>query len=402
VAPAFAYRAVDAAGARIRGREEAASPELLARVLERRGLLVLDVADATAERRGFDLAFRFGERQAVLDATRALAALLPAGMPLSRALDVAANLASGSVAVALAAVRLRVERGEALAVALAEHRRHFPALYVGVVRAGEKSGDLDGAFARLATQLEREAQLRERLLSAAIYPILLGIVGGAALLILVLLVLPRFASLLQDAGASLPASTAALLGLSRLMRRFWPIVAGAAVLGPVAATTWARTPSGRRAFAALLLGTPVVRTLRRGALGARFGRLLGVLLGGGAPLLSALGDAEESLADPIARDDAARIRAAVREGAPLNQALAASSVFPPVLAQLVAVGEESGKLEEFLRKAADILEERTERSLQRLVALLEPAMIVAFGVIIGVVALSLLQAIYGLNAGVVR
>jgi general secretion pathway protein F len=167
--------------------------------------------------------------------------------------------------------------------------------------------------------------------------------------------------------------------------------------------SWARrTAEGRRAAARLLLELPLIRGLRRQALGARVTRLLAVLLGGGAPLLAALDEAVECLPDPLAQDELARIRSRVREGGSLNRAFAESGFFHPLLSQLVAVGEESGRLQEFLLKAAEIFEERTERGAQRLVTLLEPAMIVTFGGVVALVALSVLQAIYGVNAGVYR
>jgi len=400
--PAFAYQAVDPAGKRVRGRAEAASPELLLRSLSDRGVVVLKVIPVEPSAGNGTLALRWGTRQAVLEATRALAALLPAGMPLARALGVAATLTSGPVATALEGVRQRVERGESVATALAAHPDLFSPLYVGVVRAGEKSGDLDAAFQRLATQLERDAQLRSRLLSASIYPMLLATVGGIAVLVLVLVVLPRFAELLQGAGARLPRSTAIVLGLSTLLSRFWLLVVAGIVSAALGLVAYGRTAEGRRRAAQLVLGIPVVRTLRRHALGARFARLVGILLGGGAPLLAALEDAQQSLADPLARDEAARIRLRVREGAALHQAIAEGTLFPPLLTQVVAVGEEAARLQEFLLKAADILEEKTERVLQRLVTLLEPALIVLFGGMVGFVALSLFQAIYGINAGSFR
>ncbi len=399
--PAFAYQAVDTTGKRLRGRAEAGSPESLTRTLEQRGMLVLTVAP-TESSAGRTLGFHSGRQQAVLEATRALAALLPAGMPLARALGVAATLTTGPVATALDAVRGCVERGESVATALAAHPDLFPSLYVGVIRAGEKSGDLDAAFQRLAAQLERDAQLRSRLLSASIYPLLLATMGGIALLVLVLFVLPRFAELLQGAGARLPRSTAIVLGISTLLSRFWPLLLAGIAAACLGLIGYLRTGDGRRAAARFVLGIPMVRTVRRHALGARFARLVGILLGGGAPLLAALEDAQESLADPLARDEAARIRLRVREGAALHQAIAEGTLFPPLLTQVVAVGEEAARLEEFLLKAADILEEKTERVLQRLVTLLEPALIVLFGGVVGFVALSLFQAIYGINAGSFR
>jgi len=159
---------------------------------------------------------------------------------------------------------------------------------------------------------------------------------------------------------------------------------------------------GRRVWSKLLLSLPGVSTLRRYALAGRFARLVGVLLGGGAPLLTALDDTIESIGDPMARDDAVRIRTRVREGTSLRNAVSEGTLFPPMLAQLIGVGEDAGQLRVFLMKAADIFEERTERATQRLATLAEPAMIVIFGVIVAFVALSLLQAIYGINANSFR
>jgi len=395
--PTYAYQAVDGAGKRTRGHAQAASTGALTRTLEGQGLFVLDVAESNQAAMGGRL-FRLGRRREVLEVTRAMAALLPVGMPLAQALNASSGVASGDVRAALQSVRERVERGDTLSSALAEHRSLFSPLYVGLVRAGEKSGDLDSAFARLATQLERDEALRGKVLSAAIYPLLLATAGSIAVTVLLFFVLPRFVTLLEGSGAKLPKSTATLLALSSALHRGWPLL----LLIPLAIAAFAawvvNTEDGRRAWSMILLALPGVATLRRYALAGRFARLVGVLLGGGAPLLTALDDTIESIGDPVARDDTVRIRTRVREGSALRAALADSSLFPPMLAQLVGVGEEAGQLREFLMKAADIFEERTERATQRLATLAEPAMIVMFGAIVAFVALSLLQAIYGINA----
>jgi general secretion pathway protein F len=399
--PTFAYRAVDAAGKRTRGELAATSAALLTRTLEERGLLVLEIAEAApagAQRAGGGA----GSRREVLEVTRAMGSLLPVGMPLAQALQAASGVASGAVQAAVLDVRERVERGDPVSAALAAHPRLFSPLYVGLVRAGERSGDLDSAFARLAVQLERDEQLRGRVLSAAIYPLLLASAGTAAILVLIFYVLPQFVGLLEGSGAELPRSTATLLWISATARRVWPVLLAIPVLG-VVLSAWIRTtPEGRRSWSRFLLGVPFITTLRQYALAARFARLVGVLLGGGAPLLTALDDTIESLDDPLAREDAVRIRARVREGVSLRAAVVDSPLYPPLLGQLIGVGEDAGELRAFLLKAAEIFEERTERATQRLATLAEPAMIMVFGVIVAFVALSLLQAIYGINAGSFR
>ena len=396
--PTFAYQAVDRAGKRTRGVANATSSNALTRTLEERGLLVLDVAEPSNGEGTGSHWFKSSSRRDVLEVTRALGSLLPVGMPLAQALNAASGVATGEVAAAVQDVRERVERGDTLSTALAQHPRFFSPLYVGLIRAGERSGDLDSAFGRLALQLERDEQLRGRILSAAIYPLVLATAGTTAVLILMFFVLPQFVGLLQGNGAALPRSTAAVLWISHTLRQFWFVVLLIPALIAVTAAWVQTTDEGRRFWAKFLLGLPLVRTLRQYVLAARFARLVGVLLGGGAPLLTALDDTVDSLSDPMARDDTMRVRARVREGISLRAAVAEGTLYPPLLAQLIGVGEDAGELRAFLLKAAEIFEERAERATQRLSTLAEPAMIMVFGIIVAFVALSLLQAIYGINA----
>lgn len=392
---AFTYEVVDTDGKRHRGHAEAATPAALARTLESRGLLVVTV-ETRDDEAGTRL-LRPGRKREVLEVTRAMAALLPAGMPLVQALNAACNVAGAELTEVLHSVRARVERGESLAVALAAHPTLFSSLYVGLVRAGERSGRLDETFQRLAAQLERDDALRSKLLSAMIYPLLLAGVGSVAVTVLLLFVLPRFADLLQGSGATLPKSTAMLLAAAGAARHFWYLL----LLIPAglgALIYWMRTSAdGQRSAARLWLAIPGIRTLRQYTIAARFARVVSVLLAGGAPLLTALDEATASITDPLAKEDTLRIRHRVREGSSLRQSVAESPYLPTLLAQLVGVGEDAGRLQEFLSKAADIFEERTERAAQRLATLAEPVMIVIFGVIVAFVALSLLQAIYGIN-----
>ena len=397
--PVFAYQAVDAAGRRTRGRLSGATAAAVSRELETRGLLALDLEEA---RDGGSRGLGVGRRRGVLEFTRAVAALLPAGMPLARALAAGVATAPESIRPALDAVRVRVERGDDLASSLGAHTGLFSPLYVGMVRAGEKSGSLDAAFERLADHLERDQELRSKLTSMSIYPVLLALVGVAAVAVLVLFVLPRFADLLTSSGAALPGTTAAMLRIATTARESWQLL----MLFPLSlilALAWLRTTaSGRLAASNLLVALPVVGGWRRQALAASFARMTGELLSGGAPVLTALADARDCMTDPVARAETDRIRNRVREGSPLHAAISERSVFPAMLTQLIALGEEAGRLAEFLMKAAELLERRTERAVERMVALAEPVMILTFGGLVAVVALALLQAIYGVNAGSFR
>lgn len=394
--PLYAYKAVDAGGRRSRGRLSAATAAALISDLEGQGLLALHVDEATEQITSGGLGF--GRRTAVLEFTRAVAALLPAGMPLAKALAAGATTAPASVRPTLDAVCAKVERGDELAAALAEHPKLFTSLYVGVVRAGEKSGALDHAFERLADHLERESELRSKLVSMSIYPVLLALVGAAAVSVLVLFVLPRFAELLLSSGATLPATAAAIVDMTTWLQTNWRFLV---VIPPafLLAFAWLRTAEdGRRFSAKALIYIPVVGNWRRQTLAAAFARMVGELLTGGAPLLMALQDAHDCMTDPVAKAETERIRVRVREGSALHAAISERRVFPAVLPQLVALGEDAGRLAQFLIKSAELLERKTERTLERLVAIAEPAMIVGFGGIVALVALALLQAIYGVNA----
>lgn len=396
--PNFAYRTISAAGQRTRGHARGTDATAVVRALEARGLTVLRVEERSEDSRRF---WR-PPRLAVTDAVHAIAALLPTGIPIARAFDLASRTAPRAVADLLRDLHARVERGESVAAAMMAHPEAFAPTSVGIVHAGERAGDLDGAFARLAAQLERADALRARLLSAAIYPAVLAVAGGSALLVLLLFVLPRFAALLAGTGMPIPRSTAVLLSIAAMLRANWmtlPLMAA----GVLALIVWLReSADGRRTWSQLLLALPMIGAFRRDVLGAENARTLGVLLAGGAPIAAALDDAARSADDVSLRAALERARARVVSGSTLHAAFAAESVFNDVYVSLVATGEDAGRVPEFLHRAAEFLERRIERNAQRLVALAEPAMIVVFGAIIGSVALSLLQAIYGMNPAALR
>jgi type IV pilus assembly protein PilC len=374
----------------------AATPATLVESLTAEGLTVVEWSEANP-RRSVGRGFR-RHHKTLVDVTRAIAGLLSAGLPLSRALTTAKAMTTSPYKESLDQIHHAVATGDTLAVAMSAHPSLFPPFYLGLVRAGERSADLPATFTRLASQLERDDELRARLGSAAIYPALLAVVGTAAILLLMLFVLPRFAAILEGAGAHLPRSTHLLLTMSAMARRHWLIVISPIAAAPLAMAWIGTTEQGAHAWAKARLRIPGVRTVRRDILAGRFARLASVLLEGGTPVLGALESTAVSLADPVARAALLRVRAQVREGTHLSAALREAPLFPPLLAQLVSLGEETGQLEQFLHKAADLFEQRSERALSRLVALAEPIMIVVLALVVGSVALSLLQAIYGVNA----
>jgi general secretion pathway protein F len=395
----YAYRAATATGRIIGGTEQAGSPGDLERVLASRGLLPREVGPAAAGARRRP--GRRGRRSDVVEAFRYLATLVDAGFPLDRALLTVSRVAAREdVAEAVMAVRARVRAGARLGDALAEHPAFFPQLAAGMARAGERGGHLPESLARLATQLEREQALRGRLLSASLYPAAMLVVGAAAILTLLLFVLPRLVSILDEAGAAIPASTAALLATAGFLARWWPFLLGGAVLLVAGLGVAYGSEQGRPMLDRLLVRLPVIGPLRQRLAAARLGHSLSTLLGSGFPVLPALDIAADSLSDQAAAAEVARAREEVRAGGRLATALGRGSVFPFAFLQMVEVGEEGARLPELLGRAGTAMEQELERRLERLVRFAEPVLVVVFGTAVAFVAIALLQAIYGINADV--
>ena len=331
--------------------------------------------------------------------TRQAATLLGAGFPLDRVLSMTSALfGDDRVGAAIREVQARVREGERLATALAAHPHVFSEFYRGVIGAGERSGRLAEAFERLALYLERQAELRSKLLGALLYPAVMVIAGSGAVLMLLLVVIPRFALILGDVGGRLPWTAATLLKLSELAgTAAWGVLlAGAAGLGLLSAQR--RKTAGRLTQDRWLLRLPIVGSLRARLATERVTRTLAGALAGGIPLLEALEIAG------IASGDAAYRRALegaaenVRRGESLAASLRGNGLFPELAVQMIAAGEDSGRLVPLLEHVANVYRSETEERLRSLVAVVEPAIIVVFGGLVGFVALALLQTIYGIGA----
>lgn len=397
---AWRYRASTPAGDLVDGTLHAESERAAVEELRRQTLIPVSVEAAGAVAGG-RLAMRWGTSRAdaVATAIRTLAALLGGGATLDRALDFASRHAGHQdVGTALSGVRGDVRAGRPLAVALRERQDVFGGLAPAIVRAGEESGSLDATLERLADHLDRARELRAQLRSALLYPALLAAAAGSGVLVLLTFVVPRFVAMLADTGGTLPVSTQLLVGMSLLLTGYWWLWVALVLVAAAAGKAWFADPSNRARWHAARLRWPVTGRLEAATGAARFCRALGALLQSGAPLLPSLRIAREGV-DNIAlgtRLDAAIAR--VERGERLAAAL--DGVFPPLATQLLAVGEESGSLEAMALRAADTHDAEVQRSLRTAVGLVEPALILFFGGLVGFVALAMLQAIYSINASV--
>jgi general secretion pathway protein F len=266
-----------------------------------------------------------------------------------------------------------------------------------MVRAGEKGGVLDATLARLGRMLEEARDFRESVVSALIYPLLLMAVGAATVVFLMTFVVPRFADIFRDLGQPVPFVTEVLLGTSEALRRHWWEIALAVVAAVLAAWTFLTTDSGRAWWDRLALRLPLAGTVILRAEVARFARIVGTLLRGGVPILTALSAAEDTASNGALRQAVSRLADQVRRGTALSAAMSATGVFPPLALHLARVGEETGRLEEMLLKLGEALEGEVRRTVKRLTSLLEPAIILAVGLVVGFIVVAMLMAIFSIT-----
>lgn len=398
--PIFSFRAVAQDGKVRTGIEELESTSAVEALLENRGLLPLEVRPAARSTEKERKSLFRGRRAEVTRSFRFFATLLDADLPLDRALEIATGAARhGGLTDALSAVRDGVRQGMSIADAMAHESDFFPRIAIGMIRAGERGGHLQDAFKRLASHLEREQRLRDRLQTALFYPVVMIAVGCVSLFVLLTYVLPRFTTMLTEAGVALPLTTELLLETSELLAEWWwPLLLLLIGVG-TAFARYVRSERGRSAFHGALLRIPVIRPLRRRLVSAHLGRSLAVLLDSGVPAVEAFDVAADGLADRVAARELREAKERLRSGERMAEALWTSSALAPVFVQMVEVGEEGGRLSELLERGAEAMERELEQSLERLVRLAEPLLIVVFGAVVGFVAVALLQAIYGVHSG---
>jgi general secretion pathway protein F len=392
----FRYRAANAGGRVVEGVLQAPSRQTALAELVRQQLFPVSIDEVATARGAAPAAKRMGRRAAVTLWTRSAATLLHAGLPLDQVLGfTAAHSGHPDLTDALKQIRRAVQGGSDLATALAQHPRYFDQLFTATVSAGESSGALDTVFERLAEHLEEGAELRSQVQSALLYPALMTVVGGLGVIILLSFVIPRFATVLVDVGGTLPLTTRALIHISAILTKGWWLWLLLAALVAYAIPAALARPATRRRWHAARLELPWVGDLERKYMTAQFARTLGLVLRSGLPVLPALSISRASAGNLVIREGLDRAAVSVAEGSALAPALAGT--LPPLALQMVAVGEESGHLEELCLRVADTYDGEVRRALRTTVALIEPAMILIFGGLVGFVALAMLQAIYGIN-----
>ena len=409
------YQAADAQGAMTRGEVDAVSVEAAVDLLRRRSLWVIDLepirgasasvmrssgsgfAWATSARLLDRLSQRTTDREESLATlTRSVATLLGSGVPLERALAFAASGESDTRwQQVFRGLQTAVTRGESLSEAAARVEA-LPRSYAPLLAAAEASGSMAATFTRLADDLEARSQLRARVRAALVYPTLLALASTVGTLVILVVVVPRFADLIAGAGGTVPASTRLLITLSALLSRFGWLLAIAVLAAGTAMRQSLQDLARRRRWHAMRLRWPLVGRFEREQAAAGYLSTLAVALESGVPLLRAMTLARGTVGNAALAEQLAGAAAVVRDGGSISGALAGS--LPPLATRLLEAGEQGGALAPLARRAATAASDQVQRVITGAVSLIEPVMILGFGGIVGFVALALLQAIYGINA----
>jgi type IV pilus assembly protein PilC len=381
--PIFTYSARPATGGEIQtGELDLATKEDVMAHLTRQRLIPVSVREKPK-----DIKIQFGSGVSMRDIvifTRQFATMINSGLPLVQSLDILAEQTENEVLrKTISEVLYDVESGHTLADAMGKHDKVFSELYVNMVAAGEAGGILDTILLRLATFLEKNDALIRKIKGAMIYPGVIFSVAGGAILILLAFVIPTFQTMFEAAGIPLPLPTRIVIGMSAFLQAYWWAL-GAGVIGFVfGIRAYYKTPQGNLMIDRLMLSLPILGDLQRKSAVSRFTRTLGTLVSSGVTILEGLEITAKTAGNRVIHDAVMGSRASIAGGETIAGPLKESGVFPPMVVQMINVGEQTGGLDEMLSKIADFYDEEVDAAVDALLAAMEPIMIVVLGVVVG-------------------
>jgi type IV pilus assembly protein PilC len=401
VSQSFAYKVRDRQGRLVTGTLEAESVTIVAGKLRSMGYVPVSIESGATKNLSRELKIPYFSGRIKLKEvavfSRQFATMINSGLTLLRSLSILADQTSNKeLARIVGEVRRDVERGSALSAALAKHPKAFSRLYIAMVRSGETGGSLDVVLLRLATTIEKQVELRRKVKSAMTYPVVVGIIVILILMAMLIFVVPMFKGMYADLNAKLPLPTMILLAVSNGFKKFFPLVFLGAGFGIWSLKRYVATPAGRRQLDAFKLRVPVFGQLAHKTALARFSRSLAALVRAGVPILDALDIVAETAGNTVLAEAAADTQAAVKAGESLARPLEAHPVFPPMVVQMIAVGEETGALDELLEKIADFYDSEVEATVDALTSLIEPLLIVVMGVAVGGMVIALYMPMFSI------
>ena len=397
--PLYKYTVKNEHGDSITGKVEASSRNQAAALLSSRGLIVINIhafgEDALSSITGL---FNKVKHDDVVNFTRQLSTMITAGLPLATALSILQEQGTPEVVRMVSGLLKEVEGGSSFSSALAKQSAIFGRVYVQLVKAGELGGVLDQVLNRLAETMEKQKDFRSKTQGAMIYPIIVILAMIAVGFIMMIFVVPKLMSMYKDFGADLPLPTKILIGTSDFFVKFWWLFIILGIGGGAAFAQWYKTPVGQKTIDAFLFRIPIFGTLRKKIILTEFSRTLSLLLGAGVSLLEAMDIVSNAMESISYREALGIATKEVEKGTSLSQAISRFEIFPPILYQMVAVGEETGKMDEVLLKISSYFEAESEQAVKNLTAAMEPMIMIVLGIGVGLLVVAIIMPIYSLTS----
>ncbi|MCJ7793045.1 MAG: type II secretion system F family protein [Candidatus Marinimicrobia bacterium] len=395
----FNYRAKDKEDKTVKGVVEAQDPKQAARILQEKGLLVIAITPfrkSLATQAG-PIISRITTTDLV-NFTRQLSTMVTAGLQLTSALEILENQSRPAMMKVVTEIRREIEAGSTLAKAMEAHPQVFDQVYVALIRAGEAAGSLDKVLARLADNLESKREFQRKITGALIYPaiVILGMGGVGA--IMVLFVIPKMMTIYEEFQAELPLTTKILLSISGFITNYWylAIVLLAGLI--FGFRILSKNPQFKTQLDKILFRLPIIGQLKKVTTLTEFTRTLSMLVGSGVLIVDALKITTESFSSPLYRQTMEEATRKVERGIPLATAMAQEDIFPPILPQMIAVGEETGKIDEVLNKVSVYFEQEAETAVKGLTTAMEPIIMIVLGIGVGFLIISVIMPIYNLTS----
>ena len=403
--PQYSYTYVSADGNKITGLTSAKDRSAALTVLRGQGVQVLGIREAKAQAsHRFKLPGRKVGIKELVVFTRELSTMIDAGVPLPRSLATLSDQTENKkFKVVIEAVTHDIESGLPLADAMAKHQGTFSEVYINMVRAGEAGGILNDILKRLATQVEKDSAMRHKIRSAMAYPVVILTVTIIAFFGIMMFIMPKISKIITDLGgpdAQLPIYTRAMIGTSEFISSYAIFIIAAFVITMVTFRRYIRTEKGRYRWHLFLLNMPIFGKIIAKVAVARFSRTFASLMGAGVSVLEALDVTGKAVGNRVIQRELDDVAKAVKNGQSLGKQLVEASYFPPIVGQMMLVGEETGKIDEILVKVADFYEQEVDAVIDSVASIIEPIMIILLGAIVGLIAASVMGPIAGLSKNI--
>ncbi len=394
----FSYKARDATGKIASGLVEALSKEAATKLLHEKQLFIVSLTETRGKSKGTNTMQRIGFGE-IVNFTRQLATMVVAGLSLPEALSILrAQTQNQAFASVLMEIEHQIVGGGNLGDALAKYPQHFSAIYIALVRAGESSGQLDQVLARLADSMESQRDFRSKVAGAMIYPVIIIIGMGLVVMIMMTVVIPKLTELYSDFGVDLPFATQLLITISKFFVLWWWLMIALGVGGFYAFMRWRKTKVGELVIDTIVLHVPLFGELQKKIILVEFTRTLSMLISSGIRLLDALQILKDALGNVLFRNAIVDISKKVERGFPLGETFSQYPVFPPIVSQMMKVGEETGKLDDTLLKLSKYFASESENLVKGLTTAIEPIIMVVLGVGVGFIVISVITPIYNLTS----